>query len=432
MLNHDKSKALFERAQRSLAGGVSSEFRKANAPHPLVYTRAEGVHLIDADENEYLDFALSQGPLVLGHSHPEVLAAVERASRAGQLYAALHEAEIELAEKLQQIIPCAELMRFSLTGSEADHTAIRVARAVTGRQKFLRFEGHYHGWFDNVAYGINGASLEALGAREHPNALAWTQGLPDRARDEFIVLPWNDLALVERTVEQRRDELAAIITEPIMCNTGCIEPAPGFLQGLRALCDRYNIALIFDEVITGFRVHLGGAQAYYGVTPDLAVFAKAMANGYPISVLAGKRKWMQPIADGKVIHAGTVNAGNPSIAAALATINVMERDHAQEKMMRLGAQLKAGLQQAARETNQHLLVQGPGAMVHVAFTDLDCAKDMRDTLRFDKAKLGKFVLGLQERGIRILTRGMWYLSAAHTEADIDHAVNVARSVLMSM
>jgi glutamate-1-semialdehyde 2,1-aminomutase len=432
MLNHDKSKALFERAQQSLAGGVSSEFRKGNAPHPLVYVRAEGVRLIDADENEYLDFALSQGPMVLGHSHPEVLAAVERASRDGQLYAALHLAEIELAEKLQQIIPCAELIRFSLTGSEADHTALRVARAVTGRQKFLRFEGHYHGWFDNVSYGINGGSAEALGPRETPNALPWTQGLPTRARDEFMLLPWNDLALVEQAVARHHDELAAIITEPIMCNTGCIEPQPDFLHGLRALCDRYGIALIFDEVITGFRVHLGGAQAYYVVTPDLAVFAKAIANGYPLSAIAGKHKWMQPIAEGKVIHAGTANAGNPSIAAANATITVMERERAQEKMTRLGRRLQAGLRDAARETGHAMNVQGPGPMLNVAFTTLPCAKDLRDTFQFDKAKLAEFVFGLQEEGIRILSRGTWYLSAAHTEEDIDHAVRVAQKVLARM
>jgi glutamate-1-semialdehyde 2,1-aminomutase len=431
-MNHDKSHALFERAQRSLAGGVSSEFRKANAPHPLVYTHAQGVKLIDADENEYLDFALSQGPMVLGHSHPDVLDAVERASRHGQLYAALHEAEIELAETLQAIIPCAERLRFSVTGSEADHTAIRVARAVTGRPRFLRFEGHYHGWFDNVAYGIGGPSLAALGERERPHAVAWTQGLPANTREEFIVLPWNDLALLERTVEQHHAELAAVITEPIMCNTGCIEPAPGFLQGMRALCDRYGIALIFDEVITGFRVHLGGAQAYYGVTPDLAIFAKAIANGYPISVLAGRQEWMQPIVDGKVIHAGTANAGNPSIAAALATIQVMQRDGAQAKMMRLGQRLKAGLQQAARDTGQRVLVQGPGAMVHLAFTDLDCAKDLRDTFAFDRAKLGRFVLGLQEAGVRILSRGMFYLSSAHSEEDVDHAVAASKAMMASL
>lgn len=429
MLDHGKSRAWFERARRSLAGGVSSEFRKGNAPHPLVYVRAEGARLIDADGNAYLDFALSQGPMVLGHSHPEVLEAVARASRDGQLYAALHPGEIELAEKLQAIIPCAEWVRFSLTGSEAVHTAIRVARAVTGRQKFLRFEGHYHGWFDNVSYGINGDSAEALGPREAPNALPWTQGLPDRARDEFILLPWNDLALVEQAVAKHHDELAAIITEPIMGNTGCIEPQTGFLQGLRALCDRYGIALIFDEVITGFRVHLGGAQAYYGVTPDLAVFAKAIANGYPLSAIAGRRRWMQPIADGKVIHAGTANAGNPSIAAAIATIQVMERERAQEKMTYLGRRLQAGLREAARATGRDLLVQGPGPMLHTAFTTLPCAKDLRDTFQFDKVKLAEFVFGLQEGGIRILSRGTWYLSAAHTEEDVDHAVRVAQRVL---
>ncbi|BCX04069.1 MAG: glutamate-1-semialdehyde 2,1-aminomutase [Candidatus Roseilinea sp.] len=432
MRNHDRSRALFERAQRALAGGVSSEFRKSNAPHPLVYVRAHGARLVDADENEYLDFALSQGPMVLGHSPPEVLEAVERAGRDGQLYAALHLAEIELAEKLQEIIPCAELVRFSVTGSEANHAALRVARAVTGRQKFIRFEGHYHGWFDNVAFGINGASPEALGPREAPIPSPWTQGLPTNAHDEFILLPWNDLALVEQTVARHHDEIAAIITEPIMCNTGCIEPQTGYLEGLRALCDRYGIALIFDEVITGFRVHLGGAQAYYGVTPDLAVFAKAMANGYPISALVGKHHWMQAIADGKVIHAGTVNAGNPSVAAAKATIAVMQREHVHDKLHRLGKRLQAGLRAAARETGHDVLVQGPGPVLNLAFTSLPCARDMRDTFAFDKAKLGRFVYGLQEEGVRILSRGTWYLCAAHTEADIDHAVRVAQKVLAGM
>ncbi len=431
MRNYTKSKAMFERAQRSLAGGVSSEFRKVPGAHPLVYVHAKGVRLVDLDENEYLDFSLSQGPMVLGHSHPEVAEAVERAGRAGQLYAALHLAEIELAEKLQEIIPCAELLRFSVTGSEADHTAFRTARAVTGRQKFVRFEGHYHGWFDNVSYAIGGA-LGAIGEREAPIPAPWTQGLPAGARDEFIVLPWNDLALLERVVEARHTEIAAIINEPIMCNTGCIEPQPDFLQGMRALCDRYGIALIFDEVITGFRVNLGGAQTHYGVTPDLAVFAKAISNGYPISVLAGKHRWMQPIAEGKVIHAGTANAGNPSIAAAAATIAIMQRDKVHDKMRRLGLRLADGLRAAARETGQQVLVQGPGPMVHVAFTSLTQARDMRDALQFDKAKLGAFVMGLQDAGVRVLARGMFYLSAAHTEADIDHAVACARTVFAQL
>ena len=205
MKSYSRSAALYERAKHSLAGGVSSEFRKFNYPHPLFYTHGQGSRIYDVDENESLDFTLSQGPLILGHSHPEVLDRVERASREGQLFAGQHLMEVELAEKIQLLVPCAELVRFSLSGSEADHAALRVARAVTGKPKFIRFEGHYHGWLDNVAYGIGG-SLDAMGEREHPTAVAWTQGLPPTARDEFIVLPWNDLDLLKKTVAQQHTE----------------------------------------------------------------------------------------------------------------------------------------------------------------------------------------------------------------------------------
>jgi glutamate-1-semialdehyde 2,1-aminomutase len=429
MKKYTQSQALYERASRALAGGVSSEFRKFNWPHPLFFASAQGSRIVDVDENEYLDFTLSQGPLILGHSHPQVLESVERASRQGQLFAGQHLMELELAEKLQHLVPCAELVRFSLSGSEADHTALRVARAVTGRPKFLRFEGHYHGWLDNVAWSINGPVAEALGDYEHPTPLAWSQGLPANSSDEFIVLPWNDLSLVERTLAERHQELAAIITEPVMGNNGCIEPAPGFLEGLRRLCDHYDIALIFDEVITGFRLSLGGAQAYYGVTPDLAVFAKAMANGYPISALVGKRRWMQPIAEGKVIHAGTMNSSNPTVAAALATIDVLEREHVHDKLFKLGRRLMEGLRAAAQEAGQPLLIQGPGPMFHTGFTTLPQVRNYRDTLTYDRAKLGRFIQEMQERGIRLIGRGLWYLSAAHTEAEIDQAIETAREVL---
>jgi glutamate-1-semialdehyde 2,1-aminomutase len=428
MRKYDQSKALFERAKASLAGGVSSEFRKFNQPHALFYTHAQGAHMVDVDENEYLDFTLSQGPMILGHSHPEVLERVHQASLEGQLYAAIHLREVELAERLQRIVPCAELVRFSLSGSEADHAAFRAARYTTGKQKFIRFEGHYHGWFDNVSWGVGAPSLEAMGDREHPIANAWSGGLPEHSRDESILLPWNDLAIVEKTLKAQANEICAIITEPVMCNSGCIEPRPGFLQGLRELCTHYDIALIFDEVITGFRLSLGGAQAHYGVTPDLAVFAKAMANGYPISALVGKKRWMQAVADGKVVHAGTLNAGNPSVAAAIATLDIMERDHVHTKLHTLGQRLKQGLTSAAQAAGQSVLIQSPGPMLHMGFTDLPAANDFRDTLTFDKAKNAKFIFEMQERGVRIIGRGLWYLSAAHTEADIDHAVATAQDV----
>jgi len=431
MRNYTKSAELFERAKKSLAGGVSSEFRKFGYPHPLFYAQAKGSRIVDVDENEYVDYTLSQGPMILGHSHPEVLAKIAQASAAGQLFAGQHLMELELAEKIQQHVPCAELLRFSLSGSEADHAALRVARYVTGRQKFIRFEGHYHGWLDNVAYGIGGTA-EQIGEREHPNSVVWSGGVSEASKAEHILLPWNDLELVQRTVAQHGDEIAAIITEPVMCNSGCITPESGFLQGLRDICTQHKIALIFDEVITGFRLGMSGAQGYYGVTPDLAVFAKAIASGYPISVLAGKREWMQPIAEGKVIHAGTMNSGNATIAAALATIEVLEREHAHERIFSYGRRLMAALHQIAQDNGHSVLIQGLGPMFHMAFTTQTQARDYRDTLAFDKAKYAKFLAGMHDQGIRLIGRGLWYLSAAHTEDDLVQAVRAARQVFKTL
>lgn len=431
MTHYTESAALLERAKKVLAGGVSSEFRKYNHPHAIFYTHGKGSRIYDVDGNEYLDFTLSQGPLLLGHSHPEVLQAIHDYSEQGQLFAGQHHKEIELAEKLAELIPSADLMRFCLDGSEAVQTAFRVARAKTGKTKFLRFEGHYHGWLDNVAWGLSTPSVEALGDREDPNVYPWSAGLAPNSRDEFIILPWNDLELVRKTVAEHHHELAAIITEPIMCNNGCILPQDGFLQGLRDLCDQYGIALIFDEVITGFRVSLKGAQDYFGITPDLSIFAKAIASGYPISAIVGKRAWMQLIEEAKVIHAGTMNASNPTIAAALATIQVLERDQPYERLYRFGQKLMTGLEQAAAETGQNLRVQGLGPMFHAGFTDQPTATDYRGTLGYNRVKLAKFIAGMHDRGVRVIGRGLWYISAAHTEEDIDHAIKTAREVLGS-
>jgi glutamate-1-semialdehyde 2,1-aminomutase len=432
MDRYAKSVALHERAGRVLAGGVSSEFRRYSHPVPLFYASGRGSRVTDVDGNEYLDFTLSQGPLILGHSHPHVLEMVARHSAAGQLFAGQHLAELELAERLQALIPCAELLRFSLSGSEADHAALRVARAVTGRPRFVRFEGHYHGWLDNVAPGIAAPSAEAAGPREAPTPHPWTAGLPPRVTDEIVLLPWNDLQLVDRTLAARKDEIAAVITEPVMCNSGCIPPEPGFLEGLRAACTRHGVLLIFDEVITGFRMGLAGAQGRFGVTPDLAVFGKALASGYPISVLAGKRDVMQCVAEGRVIHAGTMNGGNPSIAAALATLDVLQREAVHDRLFTLGQRLMAGLRAAAERADVPLLVQGYGPMFHAGFTSLRRVRDFRDTLTYDKPGYAAFVRGMQDRGIRLIGRGLWYISAAHTDAEIEQAINVAGGVLRTL
>ena len=437
-MNHQHSIELDARAQKVLAGGVSSEFRKT--ANPILWERGQGAHIWDADGNDFLDFTLSQGPLILGHSHPRVIEMVTAATREGQLFAGQHLQEIELAEKIQSLIPCAELMRFCLSGAEADHTALRVARAATGRPKFLRFEGHYHGWFDNVAVGVAGASEEQMGPREHPTPVRWTAGLPDNIEDEFLVLPWNDLALVEKTLEENWQQIAAIITEPVMCNNGCIVPQPGFLEGLRELCDKYGIVLIFDEVITGFRLGMGGGQKYFGVTPDLGIFGKAMASGYPISVVCGKTHFgkenkplMQLMADGIVVHAGTMNSNNPTVAAALATIQTLEDDKVHPRLFELGGRLKTGLRKAAQQTgHDDFLVQGPGPMLHAGFTDRTEVRDYRETLSYDKARYARFSGAMLDGGIRLIGRGLWYISGAHTTADIDRAIETATRVLGEM
>ena len=293
MRDFSKSKALMDRAAKSLAGGVSSHFRVFGQPHPLAFEHSKGAFITDVDGNRYLDFVLSQGPMILGHSHPALLRSVADASEKGLLFAGQHALEIEAAERICQLVPCAELIRFSLSGSEADQAALRLARAVTGRKKFIKFEGHYHGWLDSTAISVN-PPLDKAGPREAPHAVPWTDGQVSSVLDEVIVLPWNDLPLLENVVNTRADEVAAIITEPIMCNTSCVVPRQGYLEGIRDLCDRHGIVLIFDEVITGFRVSAGGAQEYLKVTPDLATFGKACAGGYAVSILAGKRKNLKP------------------------------------------------------------------------------------------------------------------------------------------
>jgi glutamate-1-semialdehyde 2,1-aminomutase len=427
--NYAQSAALLERAKKVMAGGVSSEFRKMNFPHAMFYSHGIGSRIYDVDGNEYLDFTLSQGPLILGHSHPGVVDAVSSYSAKGQLFAGQHIKEIELAEKINEIVPSADLMRFCLDGSEAVHTAFRVARAKTGRRKFLRFEGHFHGWLDNVSWGLSAPSVDALESHENPAVFPWSQGIPETTREEFIILPWNDLDLVRKTVQENYEDIAAIITEPVMCNNGCILPVEGFLQGLRDICTEFGITLIFDEVITGFRLSLGGAQSYYGVTPDLSIFAKAFASGYPISAIVGKYEWMRLIEQSKVIHAGTMNSSNATVAAALATINILQTENPYDRMFKLGNVLMEGLRKVAARNNKKILVQGPGPMFNTAFTDLDAILDYRDTLKTDKQQLGNFIAGMHKKGVRVIGRGLWYISAVHTEEDIQQAIDTADQVL---
>lgn len=432
MRSYEKSRQLYERACNSMAGGVSSHFRMGGSPHPLFFTRGKGARIHDVDGNDYLDFTLSQGPMILGHSHPEVLKKVAEEMERGQLFAGQHELELELAETLQSLIPCAELIRFSNSGSESIQAALRLARGFTGRHKYIKFEGQYHGWFDNVLISQH-PSIDAAGSATSPAKVLETQGQSELVLDELVVLSWNDIAAVEAAFERYGSDIAAILTEPVMCNNGCIEPLPGFLQSLRDLCDRYGALLIFDEIITGFRLGLGGAQEHYGVVPDLATFGKAMASGFPVSFLAGKRKFMNYVANGTVMHAGTYNSNNPSIAAAAATVNVLvSTPGLYERLRDLGMRLKDGLKAAAGDAGHSVLISGPGPMTHLAFTCLQKLENYRDCLECDTAKYATFTREMLDRGVRLIGRGIWYISAAHTEQDIDYAVEVAREAFLAM
>ncbi|HQH72172.1 MAG TPA: aminotransferase class III-fold pyridoxal phosphate-dependent enzyme, partial [bacterium] len=280
----DKSQQLLERSRRVIPGGISSNVRANWEPFPLFYERGEGSRVWDADGNEYIDYVLGRGPLLLGHSPRAVIEAVNKQFQKGLMYAGQTELEIQAAEKICELVPGAEMVRFASSGSESVHAALRLARAVTGRKKILRFEGHYHGWFDNIAWNF-APPLDSSNPRESPKLFPSSAGQCPEDGANLLVLPWNDLELVKRLFDQRGNEIAGVITEPIMCNAGAIEPRPDFLAGLRDLCNQHGSLLIFDEVITGFRVALGGAQALYQVTPDLSVFAKAMGGGVCVSAL---------------------------------------------------------------------------------------------------------------------------------------------------
>jgi glutamate-1-semialdehyde 2,1-aminomutase len=433
MSQWQRSYQLFESAKRSLAGGVSSNVRLLGQPHPLFFDRAEGAMIVDVDGNAYIDYVLAQGPMILGHSHPAVLDAVNHAMRRGQLYAGQHELEITLAERLVDIVPAAELCRFGLSGSEMVQAAMRLARAVTGRTTILRFEGHYHGWFDNVLISV-APPLDQAGPREQPRPVAGTVGQTASALEDFVVLPFNDLALVEDLFARMGDRIAAIMLEPMMCNTGAIPPEPGYLQGLRRLCDDYGALLYFDETITGFRLSLAGAQGYYGVTPDLASFAKAMAGGFANAALVGKHAYMERFAK-DVNHSGTFNSNVISMAASVAALAELEKDGGAiyRHLERIGAALMQGLQELGQRHEVPLHVQGLPMAFHVSFNSAPPILDYRDyAVNADKARYNDFTLAMLERGVRLIGRGIWYVSAAHTDEHVARTLAAANDALAAL
>jgi glutamate-1-semialdehyde 2,1-aminomutase len=429
--SYANSSRLHAEACEVLAGGVNSNFRLGGQPVPLVFERGAGARLYDVDGNSYLDYALGMGPTILGHAPEPVIRAVADSLSQGQLYAGQHRSEALLARRVQEVVPCAELVRFGVAGSEMDQAALRLARAYTGRSKIVKFEGHYHGWFDTILVSV-APPLDKAGPEDAPVPHLPSAGQSVVAAGDVAVLPWNNLDAVGRYLEGHASETAALIMEPILCNTGVILPRPGYLEGVRELCDRHDVVLIFDEVITGFRIGLGGAQGRLGVTPDLAVFAKALAGGFPIGAVAGKRKIMELTGNGSVLHGGSFNGHTASIAAGLATLEELSRAGVYEQMEARGDALMDGLRQVAHRAGIPFLVQGLGTVFNTAFTDQPAVVDYRSYVGCDLAKQKRFLHALQDVGIRPTSRGTWFLSTAHTDADIEETVRGVERALLDV
>ncbi|TMJ06838.1 MAG: aspartate aminotransferase family protein [Bacillati bacterium ANGP1] len=417
---------LWDRARRVLPGGVNSNVKMDERPQPLYFVRAEGSRLVDCDGNSYIDFTCGYGPVILGHGYPSVVHAVHQATARGMLFGGQHEAEVQLAELLRDLVPCIDMVRLNCTGSEAVAAAVRLARAYTGRTKVVRFAGHYHGWFDELL-----VSTHPPADHEESVPLLESAGQPASAIAEVLVTRWNDLSSLERLVAAHPGKIAAVLMEPIMCNTGVIFPDAGYLQGVRDLCRAQGIVLVFDEVITGFRVHLGGAQALLNVVPDLAVFGKAMANGFPVSCVGGRREILEPVASAGVVHAGTFN-GNPlGVAAALATLHELSlrTNEIYPHLMALGTRLMKEIRKIAVGKGIPVLLQGPGPVFYMWFTDVPAVSDYRSSARIDRAPYARFAEALLAAGVRVIPGGRWYVSFSHTDADVNRTLEAVSGAL---
>ncbi len=413
------SKKLLERSRLSLAGGVSSPFR-AKAPVPLFFTDALGSKLTDVDGNRYIDYTLAWGPLILGHRHPKLVEAIRRQADRPHNYGAQHELEYQVAEAIQTLIPCAERVAFTSTGSEAVQIALRLARAFTKRNLVIKFEGHYHGWMDSVLLSYK-PTVEQLETTSPLTGIVGSAGQVLNATENVIVLPWNNLDLIESTFRERGSEIAAVITEPILCNSGCIEPHENFLAGLASVTKHHGALLIFDEVITGFRRSVGGAQSYYQVIPDLATFGKAIAGGLPLSAIAGRRDIMSMIFEGGVVFGGTFNGSPLCLAAALTTITELANNDgvALKETNKTGDRLIAGLMASSRRHGIPLLITGFGAASTLHFTSRSDLNNYRDTLEDDRTLLQLCLLEALREGVYIVPDGRMYLSTAHSEQDVE-------------
>jgi glutamate-1-semialdehyde 2,1-aminomutase len=415
-MNHSRSQELFRRAVEQIPGGVNSPVRafKSVGGQPVFMSRGQGSRIFDVDGNQYIDYVCSWGPLLLGHRHPEILAALEHALTIGTSFGAPTEQEIELAGEVCSAVPSIQMVRLVNSGTEATMSAIRLARGFTGRDLIVKFEGCYHGHVDSLLVKA-GSGVATLG-------IADTQGVPKAFCDTTIALPYNSPDAVEQAFRAHKDRIAAVIVEPVVGNMGCVPPLPGYLQALREITTRHGALLIFDEVMTGFRVAFGGAQQLYGIVPDLTTLGKVIGGGLPIGAYGGRRDIMSKVAPaGPVYQAGTLS-GNPlAVAAGLAMLRHLKThpevyDQLESRAAALCASPPAGV-----------MVNRVGSMFTFFFTDQPVT-DWESAKRCDTARFGQFFRGMLESGIYLAPSQFEaaFVSAAHTEEDIRQTIQAAR------
>ena len=426
MLRLENSKILFERAVDSLATGVSTSFRTNVTSPPMYVDRAEGPCFFDVDGNQLIDYGLAWGPLIVGNNHPVLTKAVTDQLARGYTYGTQHLGEIELAEKMKSVVPGAERVIISNTGSEAVQAALRLARAFTGRDKFIKFEGHYHGWQNNVLVSNHPTTAE-FGA-----TVADCGGQPAAEYSLTVTSPWNDLEALKSVLEKYSGQIAAVIGEPIAVNGGSCMPEPGFLEGMIKLCHEHGALCIFDEVITGFRIALGGAREYFNIVPDLSIYAKAMAGGFSISAVAGRKDVFETLIDGRTSHFGTYN-GNPiSVAASIATIQILSEPGVYDRMHAHGYAIREAIELAAKKNSKTLITTGTGAAFHVHFGLEVVPKSYRDVMRADRSAGDRFRAEMLERGIYNLPAGRWYVGAMHSDVELEHVIDAIEGSMRAM
>ncbi len=432
-----RSRELMERARRVVAGGISSQIRLSEpGGEPLFFDRSKGALMWDADGNEYIDYIQGMGPNIFGHAPEFVSRQVSEDMRMGFVLAAQFERELEVAEMAADAVRIEDCtVRFASSGTEIDQLVLRLARGFTGRTKYIRFEGHYHGWMDSVNHSVH-PPIEEAGDVYSPNVVGESAGMDPGSATQVIPCQWNDVDRLEAAFDRNPGEVAAVIMEPINANTNCIMPEPGYLEAVNEIAHRHGALVIFDEVITGFRVAYGGAQELLGITPDLATYAKSIAAGFPIAMLAGRREIMDVLGSGEVYHGGSFNSNVMSISAAHATLTHLksEGDAFYADLNRSGQNLIDGLRSVGMETETDIHVQGLGSVFGISFNRSgDTIRNYRDhATKCDDARYAQFASRMMREGVRLSSNGRVHMSSAHTDDQINATIEAAGRALSRM